>query len=162
MLPAAQSIKLKLTIPPPLAPNQTPPSQTTPSNSASHHMPRRLAHPSRLANNPLVIMQNKANFLMAKMNATFVRTKDYENNNAFSLRENKPNQTQFKSKQILLRLTINVRRRSFAYYAGEIEAAKAYDAAGREYHREFALLNFGEQMRAVHCGDKVLEELRCS
>jgi hypothetical protein len=95
MLPAAQSIKLKLTIPPPLAPNPTPPSQTTPSNSASHRMPRRLAHPTRLANHRLVIIQNKANFLMAKMNATLVRKKDYENENAFSLQENKPDQTQF-------------------------------------------------------------------
>jgi hypothetical protein len=59
-------------------------------------------------------------------------------------RKTNPIKPNFKSKQILLRLTINGRRRSFAYYADQIEAAKAYDAAAREYHGEFALLNFGE------------------
>jgi len=36
-------------------------------------------------------MQNKPNFLMPKMNATLAFTKDYENEAAFSLHENKPN-----------------------------------------------------------------------
>ncbi|MBA7605022.1 hypothetical protein ES703_12150 [subsurface metagenome] len=40
--------------------------------------------------------------------------------------QNKPN---FKGKKMLLRLTINGRRKSFGYYADEIEAAKACDRA---------------------------------
>ncbi len=40
-------------------------------------------------------MQNKPNLLNAQMNVNKVSTKDYENETAFRLRENKPNQTQF-------------------------------------------------------------------
>jgi hypothetical protein len=39
-------------------------------------------------------------------------------------------------------LTINGRRKSFGYYADEIEAAKAYDVAALELFGEFAQLNF--------------------
>jgi len=43
-------------------------------------------------------MQNKPNFRKAKMKLNFYSAKDYENETAFSLRENKPNQTQFQPK----------------------------------------------------------------
>ncbi|MGB7582292.1 MAG: HNH endonuclease [Sedimentisphaerales bacterium] len=39
----------------------------------------------------------------------------------------------------------NGRRISLGYFATEIEAAKAYDAAARMYHKEFARLNFPEE-----------------
>jgi hypothetical protein len=39
-------------------------------------------------------MQNKPNFRKAKINPTFFYTKGYDNDTAFSLRQNKPNQTQ--------------------------------------------------------------------
>ncbi|MEE9303941.1 MAG: hypothetical protein V3U84_09150, partial [Thiotrichaceae bacterium] len=40
-------------------------------------------------------MQNKPNFLSAKMNITSAITKDYENISPTKKCENKPNQTQF-------------------------------------------------------------------
>ena len=43
-------------------------------------------------------MQNKPNFRKAKMNITPAITKDYENETAFELRQNKPNRTQFQPK----------------------------------------------------------------
>ncbi len=51
-----------------------------------------------------------------------------------------PIQTQTKpisKEKMLLRLTINGRRKSFGYYADEIEAAKAYDRAAKKYRRCF-------------------------
>jgi len=42
-------------------------------------------------------MQNKPNFRNDKMNTTFFFTKDYENETAFRLEENKANQTQFQN-----------------------------------------------------------------
>ncbi len=42
-----------------------------------------------------LIMQNKANFKRAKMNANAFSQKDYENETAFRPQKNKPNQTQF-------------------------------------------------------------------
>ncbi|MBA7658586.1 hypothetical protein ES703_66545 [subsurface metagenome] len=41
------------------------------------------------------IMQNKPNFRKAQMNVNFYSQKDYENETAFGLRENKPKQSQF-------------------------------------------------------------------
>jgi len=38
-----------------------------------------------------IFMQNKPNFRKAKMNISPALTKDYENETAFSLRQNKPN-----------------------------------------------------------------------
>ena len=46
--------------------------------------------------NPLQIgpfLQNKANLLMQKINATFFSTKDYENEIIFMLQKNKPKQS---------------------------------------------------------------------
>jgi len=40
-------------------------------------------------------MQNKANFLKDKTNATFFAAKDYENESPWATRKNKPNQSQF-------------------------------------------------------------------
>ncbi len=40
-------------------------------------------------------MQNKPNLLDTQMNANLVLTKDYENESAFGVHKNKPNQTQF-------------------------------------------------------------------
>ena len=42
-------------------------------------------------------MQNKPNLLDAQMNVSSVLTKYYENDNAFRLPENKPNQSQYKA-----------------------------------------------------------------
>jgi len=42
-------------------------------------------------------MQNKPNFLLPKMNANFLLTKDYKNETAFAPKQNKPNQTQSKN-----------------------------------------------------------------
>jgi hypothetical protein len=44
-----------------------------------------------------------------------------------------------------VRLTINGRRKSFGYYADEIEAAKAYDMAAKIYRGKYAVLNFPEK-----------------
>ncbi len=46
-------------------------------------------------NQKWMIMQNKPNLLDAQMNVSSILTKDYENETAFALRQNKPNQTQF-------------------------------------------------------------------
>jgi len=42
---------------------------------------------------------------------------------------------------MLLRLTINGRRKSFGYYADEIDAAKVYDEAATELFGKFATVN---------------------
>jgi len=42
-------------------------------------------------------MQNKANFLNVKMNATSLLTKDYENKSVLEAPKNKPNQSQFQN-----------------------------------------------------------------
>ena len=44
-------------------------------------------------------MQNKANFRKVRMNASFFAAKDYENNCACGVQENKPNQTQFSNRK---------------------------------------------------------------
>jgi hypothetical protein len=41
----------------------------------------------------------------------------------------KPKQTQFQREKMLLCMTINTRRKSFGYYADEIEAPNVYDRA---------------------------------
>ncbi|MFC1738189.1 HNH endonuclease [Planctomycetota bacterium] len=41
-----------------------------------------------------------------------------------------------------VRLMINGQRKSFGYYADEIEAAKVYDRAAKKYRGEYAYLNF--------------------
>ena len=41
-----------------------------------------------------------------------------------------------------VRLTINGRRKSFGYYADELEAARAYDRIAKKYRGEYAFLNF--------------------
>jgi len=48
----------------------------------------------RKSQNYDLIMQNKPNFLKDKTNATLFATKDYENETAFRLQKNKPNQSQ--------------------------------------------------------------------
>ena len=54
-------------------------------------------HLSRVLYKSTLFMQNKANLPDSRMNVSPVITKDYENDNAFGLRENKPNQTQFQN-----------------------------------------------------------------
>jgi len=49
------------------------------------------------------------------------------------------------TKKWQVRLTIKGRRLSFGCYADEQEAAKAYDAVAKKYHREYAVLNFPEK-----------------
>ncbi|MHC4060802.1 MAG: hypothetical protein ACYSR6_04210, partial [Planctomycetota bacterium] len=59
--------------------------QTTTASPASHAMPRRLAHPAKLRDHDLIIMQNKPNFHLPRINPNFLPTKAYENENAFRL-----------------------------------------------------------------------------
>ncbi len=50
-----------------------------------------------------------------------------------------------KVKKWNVRLRIEGRRKSFGYYADEVEAASAYDAVAKKYRREYAVLNFPEK-----------------
>ena len=50
---------------------------------------------SRILCKSTLFTQNKPNFRKAGMNVNEVLTKDYENKNAFTITQNKPNQTQF-------------------------------------------------------------------
>ncbi|MHC4489853.1 MAG: hypothetical protein ACYSW7_11885 [Planctomycetota bacterium] len=77
-------------------------------------------------------MQNKAKVKIGKMNISIVVIKDYDKNNkqpTTNVIQNKAKQSQFKAKKMLLSLTINGRRKSFGYYADEIEAPNACDRA---------------------------------
>jgi len=78
----------------PRIPKAGPLFQSTPAHQATKRTAKQLAHPGRLRSHDTIVMQNKANFLMSKMNASFFLTKGYGNENAFRLKENKPNQTQ--------------------------------------------------------------------
>ena len=42
------------------------------------------------------------------------------------------------------------RRRHLGYFADEVEAARTYDAAAREHHGEYAVLNFPSNQRQAH------------
>ena len=64
------------------------------------------------------------------------------NNQQRTLFKTKPNKANFKGKKMLLGLTINGRRKSFGYYADEIEAPNACDRAAKKYRGEYAFLNF--------------------
>ena len=66
--------------------------------------------------------KNKANSKPNKANSKPIKANKMPKQSQF-----KPNQTQFQRLKILLRMTINGWRKSFAYYADEIEAPKAYD-----------------------------------
>jgi len=63
--------------------------------------------------------QFKANFRKAKMNVNLYVIKEYENETAFRLRENKPNQTQFQTQRL-----------------------RGYEWFAKKYHGQFAVLNF--------------------
>ena len=67
------------------------------------------------------------------MNVNRVLTMDYEIMSNWAICENEPNQTQnkanFRGKKMLLRMTINTRRKSLGYYTDEIEAPNACDRA---------------------------------
>jgi hypothetical protein len=94
-----------------------------------------------------LFMQNKPNFRKVKLNVNKVLTRGYVQMDTWSIRKNKakqsqykanskPIQTQNKAKQsqfqgqkMLLRMTINTRRKSLGYYTGQIEAPNAYDRA---------------------------------
>jgi hypothetical protein len=45
------------------------------------------------------------------------------------------------------RITINNNRIHLGVFTEEIEAAKAYDSAAKYYHKDFAVLNFKEQLK---------------
>ena len=69
-------------------------------------------------------MQNKPNLLDAQMNVSSILTKDYENEIAFGLRENKPNlchryQTQFPSAPSQTKLVKRPRAESFVRHHAE-------------------------------------------
>ena len=51
-----------------------------------------------------------------------------------------------RSKPWQARIRVNGKQKSLGYYATDIEAARAYDQASRQYHGEYGLLNFPEQV----------------
>jgi len=57
-------------------------------------------------------MQNKANFRKVQMNVNPILAKDYDNETAFRLRKNKPNQSQFQKGHLL------IDRTKWIYYYG--------------------------------------------
>lgn len=61
-----------------------------------------------------------------------------------------------------VRLRVNGRRKSFGYYADEVEAAKAYDAAVKEHRGEYAVLNFPEKRGNKRAAAKRIIEPRRS
>jgi hypothetical protein len=91
MLSTAETIKLNRSIP---TPQPTPTSQTTTASPASHAMPRRLAHPAKLRDHDLIIMQNKPNFHPPKIKLSSLKTMNYEQIAMNNANKNKPKQTQ--------------------------------------------------------------------
>jgi len=79
------------------------------------------------------------------MNVNSLITKDYRKKDDFAVRKTNPIQNQFQRQKMLLRLTVNGRRKSFGYYADEIEAAKVYDRVAKKYRGEYAFLNFSKK-----------------
>jgi len=65
----------------------------------------------RHAGRPFI--QNKPNFRKAQINVTSVSTEDYENESASRVAQNKPNQTQFQRKKMLLLTTQEIAREKF-------------------------------------------------
>jgi len=107
-------------------------------------------------------MRNKANFRKSQMNVTNLLTTNYEQLTMNYVQKNKPNskpikanskpikanimpkqsqfkpkQTQFQRQKMLLRMTINNRRKSLGYFADEIEAPNAYDRLTKKYHGQY-------------------------
>ncbi len=114
-------------------------------------------------NDIFAVPENKANSKpiseRAKMNVNSVLTKYYNNEqrtmNNERLCKTNPIKPNFKGKKMLLHLTINGRRKSFRYYADEIEAAKAYDRVAKKYRvRELHVITnwFEELKRLVPTG----------
>jgi len=64
-------------------------------------------HLSRVLGKSALFMQNKPNFPDTQMNVSKVLTRHYENDTAFKVRKNKPNQTQFPKGQNQLKLLFN-------------------------------------------------------
>ena len=60
---------------------------------------QRVLQLSRILYKSALFMQNKANLLDALMNVSSIITKDYENETAFALPENKPKQSQCQNRQ---------------------------------------------------------------
>ena len=84
------------------------------SKSGPFPIAKQLAHPAKLANYNLIIMQNKPNSRIAKMNLTFFPTKDYKNETAFGPKQNKPNQTQFKNQTNAAAFDKSAKRRTIS------------------------------------------------
>ena len=69
---------------------------------AKSSRPRRQAKNARRSkiNQKPLNMQNKPNLLDSQMNESLAITKDYGKNDAFAVRQNKPNQTQFQTRPL--------------------------------------------------------------
>ena len=109
--------------------------------------------------------KNKANSKPNKANSKPIKANKMPKQSQFKAKQTQscPPQADSKAKTMLLRLTINTRRKSFRYYADEIEAPKAepvrlrWNRAAKKYRTlhsvfpemtNFSLFIFGYQLKS--------------